>query len=71
MFSPCSPPPSAFAPALEPKALKVLWDTVLGRGEGRRALVAAAVAILKWAEDELLEVETEEEATEVLCTYYE
>ena len=49
---------TGFAAALDTKALRALWETTFNKGEGRRALVAAAVAVLKWAEEELLQAET-------------
>ena len=48
--------------------VKGLWEIMLGQGEGRRALIAAAVALLKWAEEEILSAADHEAAMEVLCS---
>jgi len=57
---------SGYASALDTKALRLLWETALNKGEGRRALVAAAVALLKWAEEEILSEDNAKAAIEAL-----
>ena len=57
---------SGFAAALETKALRLLWDRAFHQDQGRVALVAAAVAVLKWAEEELLSETTATGVAEVL-----
>jgi len=57
---------TGMASALDTKALRALWGTSFNMSHGRRALVAASVAVLKWAEEEILGAETASAASEVL-----
>jgi len=57
---------SGYASALDTKALRLLWEKAFHQDQGRIALVAAAVALLKWAEEELLSEPTSEGIREAL-----